>query len=80
MGRVDALIEAAKFLGKNDLHLDAVRQARAVADRAAERGSFGWIVGNDRDNLGLFAGIAGVGFTMLRSAQPEKLPCILIWE
>lgn len=80
MGRVDALIEAAKFLGRNDLHLDAVRQARAVADRAAERGSFGWIVGNDRDNLGLFAGIAGVGFAMLRSEQPEKLPCILIWE
>ena len=46
------------------------------ASRAA--GDFRWNSGERRFNLGLFRGLAGVGYTALRRAAPS-LPNVLIW-
>jgi lantibiotic modifying enzyme len=51
----------------------------AVLETAAATGSYRWNSGKSRFNLGLFRGLAGVGYTALRQADPS-LPNMLIWE
>ncbi len=50
----------------------------AVLDTAAATGDFRWTSGNRRFNLGLFRGLAGVGYTVLRRVD-GSLPNVLIW-
>ena len=42
-------------------------------------GSYKWDYGPTKFNIGLFKGLSGVGYTMLRMAG-EDLPNLLIWE
>ena len=49
-----------------------------MADAAAS-GDYRWNVGKRQFNLGLFRGLAGVGYTLLRQAD-RSLPNVLIWE
>jgi len=42
-------------------------------------GDYRWNGGNRRYNLGLFRGLAGVGYTALRQVD-RSLPNVLIWE
>jgi len=46
---------------------------------AASIGDYRWNSGKRQFNLGLFRGLAGVGYTSLRQAEPS-LPNVLIWE
>jgi len=48
-------------------------------DTAAATSDFRWTSGNRRFNLGLFRGLAGVGYTVLRRVD-GSLPNVLIWE
>jgi len=80
MGRVEALIEVAKALGRADLLKHARQMAQVVLIRANRRKGFGWVVGGDSDNIGFFTGAAGLGYSLLRCAHPDDLPCILMWE
>ena len=57
-----------------------VRQTlAAVLDSAAATGDYRWNGGARRFNLGLFRGLAGVGYTCLRQVA-GSLPNVLIWE
>jgi lantibiotic modifying enzyme len=47
--------------------------------RAAATGDYRWNSGKGQFNLGLFRGLSGVGYTLLRQADPS-LPNILIWQ
>ena len=42
-------------------------------------GDYHWSNGTNRFNLGLFRGIAGVGYTLLRAVD-HSLPNVLVWE
>ena len=58
--------------------LAATRMLQLVA--TAERtGSHRWNGGIERFNLGLFRGIAGVGYAALRQID-GSLPNVLVWE
>jgi lantibiotic modifying enzyme len=46
---------------------------------AAATGDYLFNIGTRKFNLGLFRGLAGVGYTCLRQAN-RSLPNILIWE
>jgi hypothetical protein len=46
---------------------------------AAARGDYRWNSGKGRFNLGLFRGLAGVGYTALRRLD-GSLPNVVIWE
>jgi lantibiotic modifying enzyme len=56
-----------------------LRRLTAVLDGSAANGDYRWNSGNRRFNLGLFRGLAGIGYTLLRRLDPS-LPNVLIWE
>jgi len=50
-----------------------------LLEAAASTGDFRWNSGKRQFNLGLFRGLAGVGYTSLRRVE-DSLPDVLIWE
>jgi type 2 lantibiotic biosynthesis protein LanM len=79
MGSVEFLCEAGDLLGRGDLLELARRELAGVLQYAADTGDYRWNSGERRFNLGLFRGIAGVGYTALRQVDPS-LPNVLIFE
>jgi lantibiotic modifying enzyme len=67
------------LLGRNDLQELAKRELASVLQNAADKGDYRWNSGERRFNLGLFRGMAGVGYTALRQVDPS-LPNVLIFE
>jgi type 2 lantibiotic biosynthesis protein LanM len=79
LGSIEFLCEAAGRLGRDDLRDLATRRMLAVVESAAAGGDYRFNVGGRQFNLGLFRGLAGVGYTCLRQAD-ASLPNILIWD
>jgi lantibiotic modifying enzyme len=79
LGSVEFLCEAGDLLGRNDLQELAKRELANVLQCAADTGDYCWNSGERRFNLGLFRGMAGVGYTALRQVAPS-LPNVLIFE
>jgi class II lanthipeptide synthase len=84
LGGIEFLCEAASTLKRDDLRKAAAQRLKAVLERAAASGDFRWNNGKRQFNLGLFRGLSGVGYTLLRQAIAQRadaaLPNILIWE
>lgn len=78
LGCADALLVSAR--GDAATLAEARAIGAAVARRAAADGGFalGW--SESYFHLGLYEGMCGVGYTMLRLARPDFLPCVLCWE
>ncbi|HZT26095.1 MAG TPA: type 2 lanthipeptide synthetase LanM family protein [Pseudolabrys sp.] len=79
LGSIEFLCEAGAALGRADLRALAAQRLAAVLNTAAAKGDYRWNSGQRRFNLGLFRGLAGVGYTALRLAD-AGLPNVLIWE
>jgi lantibiotic modifying enzyme len=79
LGSVEFFCEAADTLGRSDVRDLAARRLAGVIESSAKTGEFRWNSGPRRFNLGLFRGLAGVGYTSLRQAD-RSLPNVLIWE
>jgi len=79
LGSVEFLCEAGSALDRADLRELAARQLSAVLQNAAAAGDYRWNSGKRQFNLGLFRGLAGVGYTALRQVD-RSLPNVLIWE
>jgi lantibiotic modifying enzyme len=79
LGNVEFFCEAGNALGRDDLRELASRRLAAVLETAAATGDYRWNSGKRQFNLGLFRGLAGVGYTSLRQAH-ASLPNVLIWE
>jgi type 2 lantibiotic biosynthesis protein LanM len=78
LGSVELFCEAGAALGRDDLGaLAAERLAAVLQDGAA--GGYRWNSGQTRFNLGLFRGLAGVGYTLLRRLD-SALPNVIIWQ
>jgi len=84
LGGIEFLCEAASTLEREDLRKAAAQRLQAVLERAAASGDFRWNNGKRQFNLGLFRGLSGVGYTLLRQAVAQRadaaLPNILIWQ
>jgi class II lanthipeptide synthase len=82
LGRLDLLAEASRRLGRPALLDEACHSASVLVRRAARSGRYGLFaqVPGVIDSLSLFHGTAGIGYQLLRLAQPDKLPCALLWE
>jgi len=50
-----------------------------VLETARANHDYRWSIGQSRYNLGLFRGLAGVGYTCLRRVH-AALPNVLVWE
>jgi type 2 lantibiotic biosynthesis protein LanM len=79
LGNVEFLCEAGSALGRPDLRDLASRRLMTILKTAASAGDYEWSGGKRRFNLGLFRGLAGVGYTFLRQVD-GTLPNVLIWE
>jgi type 2 lantibiotic biosynthesis protein LanM len=79
LGNIEFLGAAGDALARNDLRERASQRLVAVLQAAAARGDYRWNSGKGRFNLGLFRGLAGVGYTALRRLD-GSLPNVLIWE
>lgn len=78
-GITEFFCEAGSALDTSDLGERASRHLAAVIETAAKAGDYRWNAGSRRFNFGLFRGLAGVGYTVLRRVE-EGLPNVLIWE
>lgn len=79
LGNVEFLCEAGEALGRPDIRETAANRLAAIVQAAGSTGDYRWNSGGQRFNLGLFRGLAGVGYTLLRQ-RDESLPNVLIWE
>jgi type 2 lantibiotic biosynthesis protein LanM len=79
LGSIELFREAADALGRPDLRDKAARRMLAVIESATRSGGYRFAAGSRQFNLGLFQGVAGVGYACLRQCD-ASLPNILIWE
>lgn len=79
LGSVEFFCEAGNALGRSDLRELAARRLAGLLDASHAVGDYRWNSGARRFNLGLFRGLAGVGYTSLRRVE-ASLPNVLIWE
>jgi lantibiotic modifying enzyme len=81
-GEVDALIWAADRAGRPALRRLALQRITETAKRAY-RGTprlLGGMLGEGLRIPGLLHGSAGIGYTMLRLASPDRLPALAVFE
>jgi type 2 lantibiotic biosynthesis protein LanM len=79
LGSVEFFCEAGEALGRSDVRRMAAERLAAVVQAAGSAGDYRWNSGKRQFNLGLFRGVAGVGYTLLRQVD-DSLPNVLIWE
>jgi lantibiotic modifying enzyme len=79
LGNIEFLCEAGEALNRADLRELAAQRLAAVLQNAASAGDYRWNSGKRQFNLGLFRGLAGVGYTALRQVD-ASLPNVIIWE
>ncbi|MBI4276869.1 MAG: type 2 lantipeptide synthetase LanM [Armatimonadetes bacterium] len=80
-GRAEFLLTAGQRLGRPDL-VDAARRLISEVAARVDRGDVR-LMAHLPPGIhipGLFQGTAGIGYTMLRQAFPERLPAVLLWE
>lgn len=80
LGSIELLGEAGRLLKEPALnHLSNQRLTQIIVDRH-ESGDYHWAGGTSLAfNLGLFRGLSGVGYTILRKLD-HKLPNVILWE
>jgi lantibiotic modifying enzyme len=76
------LIEASRRLGRPELFETARTAAAVLVRRAKLRGRYGLYaqVPAVADSLSLFQGTAGIGYELLRLADPDNIPSVLLWR
>jgi len=79
LGSVELFSEAGNAFERSELCELAWKRLAAVVASAGAAGDYRWNVGTSRFNVGLFRGLAGVGYTCLRGSG-GRLPNVLIWE
>jgi lantibiotic modifying enzyme len=80
MGGVELFYEVGKTHQDSELIQESRTQLINVINAAHQNAyKFGGAGGIGEFHLGLFRGISGVGYTILRQLNPQ-LPNVLIWE
>jgi type 2 lantibiotic biosynthesis protein LanM len=82
MGRLELLLEAGRTLGRPDFVTLAIEWASSIVARARREGGYRTypsILGSVCCP-GLFQGTAGVGYELLRLADPDMVPSVLLWR
>lgn len=82
LGRAEALLAASMRLGRPDMEMRARVLAAEAIQRGAPRGALSRHAARSHAVLdpGFMHGGAGVGYTLLRLAQPDRFPSALLWE
>jgi lantibiotic modifying enzyme len=82
MGRIELLLAAGERLGRPALVEAARRQAAWVVAQAEQLGGYrlSSVLPRGVHSPGFFQGAAGLGYELLRLADPERLPSVLLWH
>lgn len=82
LGRVEALLVGGERFSRSDWYESAFQNASNVVAKAKRTGAYQLFpnLPNSVFNPGFFSGTAGIGYQLLRLAQPEQLPSVLLWE
>jgi lantibiotic modifying enzyme len=77
-GRADIVLEASLLLENESLEAHARNLADSCLERA-ERSGFGLPIYSEGPHVrpGLWQGLAGIGYSLLRLDQPARFPCLL---
>jgi lantibiotic modifying enzyme len=81
-GLLEFFLESGRRLGRDDLVREAEWRAAWIVRRAHRKG---WYTLNTQipgviSSPSFFHGTAGIGYALLRLLEPERLPCVLLWE
>ncbi|RWA75334.1 MAG: type 2 lantipeptide synthetase LanM [Mesorhizobium sp.] len=79
LGNIEFLLIAAVELMQGELMRAGKVHLMHVVGQARATGDYRWSNSDKRFNLGLFRGLAGVGYTILRRLDP-RIPNVLLWE
>ncbi|HEY9847669.1 MAG TPA: lanthionine synthetase LanC family protein, partial [Candidatus Caenarcaniphilales bacterium] len=80
-GRLALLTMASQTLERPELLTMARGQAASLIARAAQVGNYQLFLKiPNKLNLSFFQGMAGIGYQLLRLAQPESTPEVLLWQ
>jgi lantibiotic modifying enzyme len=79
LGRVDFLLSAGMLLDRPELLQNARDKTALILSRAKRRGAFALPGADTQLNPGLFSGVSGIGYELLRIADPATFPSILLW-
>jgi len=76
LGNLELLLEAARMWPGSSWTADANRVAAGILTSIRNDG---WLCGNPLavESPGLMTGIAGIGYGLLRCAEPSKVPSVL---
>jgi type 2 lantibiotic biosynthesis protein LanM len=80
MGQIDVLLEAARTLNRPELCVAAARRAATVLGAARDEAGFAFFNHLPRwaFHPGMFQGVAGIGYELLRLAAPDIVPSVLL--
>lgn len=79
LGNIELLGEASVVLNRPELKSLAVQRLVSIVEAAKLAGDFRLGPRGRQFNLGLYKGIAGVGYTLLRQTN-ARIPNVLLWE
>ena len=76
LGNLDLIVEASEKLGDDGSSVHRNRLAAIVLESISENG---WICGTPQgvETPGLMVGLAGIGYQLLRLAEPTRVPSVL---
>lgn len=80
--RAELLLAAGLRLGRPELVEHAKSLAASVLGRRSPAGAFRLLPGHpvEADSPGLFSGVSGVGYQLLRLCDPQRVPSVLLWR
>jgi type 2 lantibiotic biosynthesis protein LanM len=79
LGSIELLREGGTVLQRSELLKLAEERLNQVLHNRLIKGDYSWNCGDVEFNIGLFRGISGAGYTLLRHLNKE-LPNVLLWE
>ena len=79
MGRADFLLSSGLRFGRRDLCDAALAMGRATMARALAEGHYATRT-DEGFRPGLFQGVSGIGYELLRMLTPDSAPSVLLWE
>ena len=80
LGSAELLLSAGCKLGDMELVDFAAAGAARVVERARRRGYYGTGWGSGFNHFGLYHGLPGIAYELLRLSAPRELPSVLTWQ
>lgn len=76
IGITEFLGDAARQMGRSDIESAARERLCNLISAARRNGSFRWPVGGDSVNVGLFIGLSGIGYSLMRDLSAGEFPSV----